>query len=314
MNSKPCKSLSFNVNSTKTDVDDLFGRIKQNGTVVYDHVNDVKQEISRPTQAVTSITPKTTGNSQDNRQMTFRERKELFNKPSVPVKQEDKQQQVTSKRQKIDDIQTIVHDNNGTDTDNEYEQKSSPTPTTKRFSNVKTKTFFAGKEVANGAPLNKMTATITSTKCTVEFLNAGIKLDKPAIIAYTHTTRRNVNFKVEFKDCHETYEYPSFESVLRDMGIDPDANDESDVNTSNDKDLNSSDQDENSLYFGESLNKKFDSFKPSWMFDYELGGNLSDRQLTKVDSRATVDSHQNTENEKQLDQSWSLELDSNILF
>lgn len=61
-----------------------------------------------------------------------------------------------------------------------------------------------------------------------EFIGACVKLEKSNLSSSNFSTsfpnsgmKRNVNFRVNFKETAETFEYPSFEFLLKEMGIDP---------------------------------------------------------------------------------------------
>ncbi len=58
-----------------------------------------------------------------------------------------------------------------------------------------------------------------------EFIGACVKLEKSNLSSsnfsnFSKNTKKH-NFKVNFKDVAETFEYPSYEFLLKEMGIDP---------------------------------------------------------------------------------------------
>jgi hypothetical protein len=132
----------------------------------------------------------------------------------------------------------------------------------KSKSTVKMKTFYGGEEIKDVStlikepvPVNvgaKNTTTTSNTSASsidyfnFEFVGAGVKLEKSILILNSSSSSslhhnnnnnnnsQNINVRsrktnrVNFTDIAETYEYPSFEFLLKEMGIDPDEDQEED--------------------------------------------------------------------------------------
>ena len=76
---------------------------------------------------------------------------------------------------------------------------------------------------------SSMSASSMEQTATFEFIGAGVKLEKSNLNAKNVKSPRKkkvdsngVNLRVNFTDVAETYEYPSYEFMLKELGIDPD--------------------------------------------------------------------------------------------
>lgn len=72
--------------------------------------------------------------------------------------------------------------------------------------------------------LTSTSLTSTSTTTTterIEFIGACVKLEKSNLSQVSSNQLRSQQFRVNFSDVPETFEYPSYECVLKEMGIDP---------------------------------------------------------------------------------------------
>ena len=104
----------------------------------------------------------------------------------------------------------------------------------KAKSAIKTKTFYGGEEVKDVTKLNLATPLPNTPMRVIngedpvasidslifEFIGGGVKLEKSNLTV--NINQRKVRRKITFTDIADTYEYPSYEFVLREMGIDPD--------------------------------------------------------------------------------------------
>lgn len=119
---------------------------------------------------------------------------------------------------------------------------------------VKMKTFYGGEVIKDVSSLNlaviepglkkasfrlNPTCPIQQEKFTknlpkIEFIGDGVKLEKSnlsssnfgsnSFSSFSNSNQfksKNVNFRVNFKETDETFEYPSYEFLLKEMGIDP---------------------------------------------------------------------------------------------
>jgi hypothetical protein len=126
----------------------------------------------------------------------------------------------------------------------------------KTKTSVKLKTFYGGEEIKNMDDLRSMQKKSSSNSAAasasvklnvsnnsveylnVEFIGAGVKLEKSILIVSTSNPGDTANVgqqtgagasrskkkkleRVNFTDAAETYEYPSYEFMLKEMGIDP---------------------------------------------------------------------------------------------
>jgi hypothetical protein len=116
----------------------------------------------------------------------------------------------------------------------------------KTKTNVKLKTFYGGEEIKNMDDLKSMQKKTSSSSAKLnvsnnsvdyfnfEFIGAGVKLEKSILIVSTsnpgqssqqsnggNRSKKKKLERVNFTDAAETYEYPSYEFMLKEMGIDP---------------------------------------------------------------------------------------------
>jgi len=173
----------------------------------------------------------------------------------------------------------------------------------KSQSAVKTKTFYGGEVIKDVKSLNLATSSqkasfrinqtqsltaITSASGVeyFEFIGACVKLEKSNL-----SSSRKSNYRVNFKDVAETFEYPSYEFMLKELGIDPTTDPDYQIVTPNDqfsngfnsflpgKSFSSPDYEDENEKTGSTddsvgFNKlgSFTNFKPSWHnMNYELG-------------------------------------------
>lgn len=191
-----------------------------------------------------------------------------------------------------------------------------------------------------------------------EFIGAGVKLDKSILIVNSQSThvqlrsKKNASLKVNFTEEPETYEYPSFEFLLKEMGFDPLVEDDDDSNNQtetesqssstsslsqflpgrfsfdddpaievdNDRDpLKTNIFDSNPTNFSK-LSAGFNNFRPSWHRNYELGSmehlNVkSDGGRNSVETSSSESLTNDILPSKDDDlKKWSSDMDSNILF
>ena len=234
----------------------------------------------------------------------------------------------------------------------------------KSKSTVKTKTFYGGQVIndiktlnglkpnttnnaknANTIPALKTQTSIEST--IIEFIGAGVKLTKSSLSmtknqhqknSKTITSSKKRSVRVNFIDEHDYFEYPSFEFVLKEMGIDPDTDPDLNHHNGNNKeddDYSNDDILENDIYSNNTNNKlgNFNNFKPSWyQKTYELGTLVNNDENSNGDGvkyRNSTKSSSDSQNGNSADNTdnnnydflptkdaenkrWSCEMDSNI--
>lgn len=258
----------------------------------------------------------------------------------------------------------------------------------KSKSSVKMKTYYGGQEVKDLKSLNLCFVTPSqnskpmqinpvhqptrvvqaqsspTTNSSIEyfkfeFIGAGVKLDKSILILNnqnTHIqqlkTKKSTSLKVNFTEQPQTYEYPSFEFVLKEMGFDPLAEDDEDSNNQTETESQSSSTsslsqflpgrfsfddepgieadnesdlvktnvfDDNPTNFTK-LSSGFNNFKPTWHRNYELGSiehlNIKSdggRNSVETSSSESLSNDILPSKENEL-KKWSSDMDSNILF
>ena len=137
--------------------------------------------------------------------------------------------------------------------------------------------------------------SISSTESfSFEFIGAGVKLEKSNLIANANVNNlsnsKNANnrqlrkkkldsngahLRVNFTDIAETYEYPSYEFLLKELGIDPE-NDPDYQMTSNDNNQHSSSSSTYSSSEASSSTVSFSNFLPGRIdFDHDVNLNGS---------------------------------------
>ncbi|CAF0865829.1 unnamed protein product [Brachionus calyciflorus] len=179
-----------------------------------------------------------------------------------------------------------------------------------------------------------------------EFIGAGVKLDKSILIVNNNTqthnthvqikrTRKSSSLKVNFTDQPEMYEYPSFEFVLKEMGFDPMAEEDEDLNNQTESESQSSSTSSLSQFLpgrfsyddagveadNESDSSSFSNFKPSWHKNYELGSmeHLNVKAETSSGNSVETSSTESLTNDilptrDDEIKKWSSDMDTNILF
>lgn len=258
----------------------------------------------------------------------------------------------------------------------------------KSKSSVKMKTYYGGQEVKDLKSLNlcfvtpsqnskpmqinpvhqptrvmqaqsSPTANSTSVEYfKFEFIGAGVKLDKSILIVNNQSahlqlkSKKNASLKVNFTEEPETYEYPSFEYVLKEMGFDPLGEEDDDSNNQTETESQSSSTsslsqflpgrfsfdddpgievdnesdllpanifDSNPTNFTK-LSAGFNNFKPSWHRNYELGS-MDNLNLKSDGARNSVETSSSESLTNDILPSkddevkkWSSDMDSNILF
>lgn len=145
----------------------------------------------------------------------------------------------------IDNVQSMTANEVLNSANENQKTKKSKTP-------VKVITFYGGEEIKDVKSLNlqmrplQILSNSTTLECfQFEFINAGVKLEKSNLVINMsmNNTKRNRKkldnsgalLRVNFTDTSETYEYPSYEFMLKELGIDPTTDPDYQIVTPNDQ-------------------------------------------------------------------------------
>jgi hypothetical protein len=159
----------------------------------------------------------------------------------------DVQEQLSNETETDDKIEPSLEDY----TDNKSPSKMINRKKSNKTSTAKVKTYFGGEEYKNLDEIKSLKADLNPTKnqslannnqtksidfINFEFIGAGVKLEKSILIVHNNSnsnnnlTSSNLNSdlgrkrekkSINFHDQAETYEYPSYEFLLKELGIDP---------------------------------------------------------------------------------------------